>query len=121
MNSISPIKSEGSSSNNFGKFHIYHSMSGPKECFTSSFHAEIISALDLNDGTFLAAEGCFVFRLRKSDLFSVGSAPSLRVVDEKIVNDVIYNIKKNKIKNATVYLADALKLPTASKLSCKDD
>ncbi|WP_235429754.1 hypothetical protein, partial [Xanthomonas sp. GPE 39] len=122
LNSTISINDANSkSAKNWSKFPIYHSMSGPKNCTTGSFHSEITSALDLNDGTFLAIEGCFVFRLRKSDLSPIGLAPALRIVDEKEVRDAIAKIKNENIQDATGYLADTLKLPTVPGLSCKED
>jgi hypothetical protein len=75
----------------------------------------------LNDGTFLAVEGCFVFRLRKSDLSPVGSAPALRVLDEGAVQAAINQSKGKNIQDATAYIAKALNLPIAPELSCKVD
>ncbi|UKR52812.1 hypothetical protein K4A87_01400 [Xanthomonas fragariae] len=122
LNSTISIDNRDSKSTpKWSKFPIYHSMSGPKECTTGSFHSSITSAIDLNDGTFLAAEGCFVFRLKKSDLSPAGSAPALSVFAEKEVRDAVSQIKNKSIQNPTGYLADALELPTSSNLSCKDD
>jgi hypothetical protein len=106
----------------WSKFAIYHSMSGsPKGCPSGDLHSKITSALNLNDGTFLAVEGCFVFRLRKSDLSPVGSAPALRVLDEGAVQAAINQSKGKNIQDATAYIAKALNLPIAPELSCKED
>ena len=96
-------------------------MGNPKACSGGSFNSKITSALDLNDGTFLAIEGCFVFRLRKSDLSPVGSAPALRVIDESAMRLSINQAKKNNIQDVTAYIIKALVPPTAIELSCKED
>jgi|GEM_PF-4487599 len=100
------------------KFTIYHVMGVPK-CPNGMFESEITSALDLNDGTFLAVENCFVFRLRKSNLLPVGSAPALRVIDTNEVKELIDQAKTGKIEDITDHLVKTLNLPISDKFSCK--
>lgn len=124
ITAVTPSRSYGVSQQNtagWSKFPIYHLLGGPKGCPSGFFHSKVTSALDLNDGTFLASEGCFVFRLRKSDLSPVGSAPSLSIVDESVVAAAIEKANGQNIEDATAYLAKALNLPTNPELSCKDD
>jgi hypothetical protein len=104
----------------WSKFTIYHTM-GVSKCPNGMFDSKITSALDLNDGTFLAVEGCFVFRLRKSDLTPVGSAPALHVVDESTVSAAIEQAKAKNAQDVTDYLVKTLKIRTDPELSCKDD
>lgn len=103
------------------KFPIYHVDTDSKGCPSGFLHSLIGSALDLGDGTFLAAEGCFVFRLRKSDLSPVGSAPALRVVDDSTVKANLAKLHGETIDDPTGYLIKALNLPTGPDVSCKED
>ncbi|RDS81031.1 hypothetical protein [Dyella psychrodurans] len=107
--------------NRWSKFPIYRIAAVPTGCHSGNLDSLVDTALDLDDGTFLVTEGCYVFRLRKSDLSPVGSAPALRVVDESAVQAVIDQAKGKSIDDATGYLAKALNLPTDPKLSCKED
>ncbi|UKR53704.1 hypothetical protein K4A87_07510 [Xanthomonas fragariae] len=102
----------------WNKFAIHHVMGVPK-CPNGMFESEITSALDLNDGTFLAVENCFVFRLRKSDLSAVGSAPALRVIDVDEVRAALDQAKVSRIEDTTSYLVKTLNLPITAELSCK--
>lgn len=104
----------------WSKFPVYHLMGSAKNCLGGSFDSKITSALDLNDGTFLAVEGCFVFRLHKSDLSPVGSAPALRVIDESAVQAAIKQAEVANIQDATGYVAKTLSLPITPELSCKE-
>jgi hypothetical protein len=104
----------------WSKFTIYHTV-GVSKCPNGMFDSKITSALDLNDGTFLAIEGCFVFRLRKSDLTPVGSAPALHVIDESAVRDTTEQAKAKNVQDVTDYLVKTLKIPTTSELSCPDE
>lgn len=104
------------------KYPIYKTHNpGPKGCPDGFLDSLIGGALDLGDGTFLASEGCFIFRLRKSDLSPVGAAPALRVVDASIVHAAIAKLHGKKVADAAGYLIKALNLPTSPELSCKDD
>lgn len=103
------------------KFPVYHEDTGSKGCSSGFLHSMIGSALDLGDGTFLAAEGCFVFRLRKSDLSPVGSAPALRVVDESTVKVALAKLHGRKINDPTGYMIKALNMPADPDVSCKED
>ena len=101
------------------RFLIYHTKSGPKGCASGQLDSSITSALDLNDGTFLAAEGCFVFHLRKSDLLPVGSAPALRAVERDRLNTVLVAARAQAVQDPSAYLAKSLDVPTSQKLSCR--
>lgn len=103
------------------KYPIYHSDPAPKGCRSGDLASAIGTALDLGDGTFLATEGCFVFRLRKSDLAPVGSAPALRVVDENTVHAALAKLHGKTIDDPTGYLIKALNLSASPELSCKAD
>lgn len=124
ITAISPTKNYVSgqdTASTWSKFAIYHSVSGPRGCASGAFDSKITSALDLSDGTFLAIEGCFVFRLRKSDLSPAGSAPALRIIDESMAQAAINQAKGKNIQDATAYIAEVLHLPTAPEISCKED
>lgn len=102
-----------------GRFLVYHTMSGPKGCPSGLLDSSVTSALDLDDGTFLAAEGCFVFRLRRSDLSPVGSAPALRAVDRDRLKAVLDAARTQSIQDPSAYLAKTLDVPTSPELSCR--
>jgi hypothetical protein len=101
------------------KYPIYHLDTGSRGCPSGFLHSMIGTALDLGDGTFLASEGCFVFRLRRSDLSPVGAAPALRVVDANGIDAAFAKLRGKTIDNPTGYLIKALHLPTSPELSCK--
>jgi hypothetical protein len=104
------------------KIPIYHSVPFPGGgCRSGDLGATVFAALDLGDGTFLMSEGCFVFRLRKSDLSPVGAAPGLRVVDASAVKAAIADLHGKKVADATGYLIKALNLPASPEASCKAD
>lgn len=103
------------------KFPIYHAGPFPKGCSSGELTSAIDSALDLGDGTFLAAEGCLVFRLRKSDLSPVGSAPALRVVDESTVKAALAKLHGKTVSDLTGYMIKELNLLTGPDVSCKED
>ena len=102
-----------------GRFLVYHTMGGPKGCPSGLLNSSVTSALDLDDGTFLAAEGCFVFRLRRSDLSPVGSAPALRAVDRDRLKAVLDAARTRSIQDPSAYLAKILDVPTSPELSCR--
>jgi hypothetical protein len=101
------------------KISIYQDSAGLHSCLSGRLDGSIKTVLDLEDGTFLATEGCWVFRLRKSDLSPVGSAPGLRVVDEANVQSAIDQAKGKSIQNASDYLAKALNLSFDAANTCK--
>lgn len=103
------------------KYPIYHTDPAPKGCPSGDLASAIGTALDLGDGTFLATEGCFVFRLRKSDLSPVGAAPALRVVDASAVKAAFAELDGKTVDDPTGYLIKALNLPTSPELSCQGD
>ncbi|MET0256108.1 MAG: hypothetical protein ABW193_09935 [Luteibacter sp.] len=100
------------------KVAIYHSGVGSPSCPHGGYWANITSALDLGDGTFLAVQDCFVFRLRKSDLSPVGAAPALRVVDKAVLEQAIDKAKSNGSNDTMDDVARSLNLPTSPDLSC---
>jgi hypothetical protein len=100
------------------KIPIYHINPRPGACPSGSYASGIDSALDLDDGTFLVTMGCWVFRLRKSDLSPMGSAPGLRVVDATDVQATIDRAKGKNIQDAASYLAKALHLDFDVANSC---
>ena len=102
-----------------GRFLVYHTMGGPKECPSGLRDSSVTSALDLDDGTFLAAEGCFVFRLRRSDLSPAGSAPALRAVDRDRLKAVLDSARTRSIQDPSAYLTRTLGVPISADLSCK--
>lgn len=105
---------------NWNKFTIYH-LVGVSQCPKGNYESGITSAVDLNDGTFLGIEGCFVFRLRKSDLSPVGLAPALRVLDKNTVQAAVDKAKSGGVQDVTDYVVKTLNLPTTPELSCKED
>jgi len=72
--------------------------------------SRINSAVDLRDGTVLLAGGRFAFRVNERDLSPVGSAPSLRVVDEKAVRKLLDKAEREHVDVTDAYLADHLGL-----------
>lgn len=104
----------------WSKLAIYH-LAGVTECPRGNYDSKITSALDLDDGTFLAVEGCFIFHLRKLDLSPVGSALALRVLDKKTVQAALDKAKNEGVLDSTDYVVKALNLPAAPELSCKED
>lgn len=88
-------------------------------CRNGQYLTGFDSALDLGDGTFLAASGCWIFRLRISDLEPVGAAPGLRIADAAAVRRTIDQAKGKRIKDAATYLATALHIDIDDTNSCK--
>ncbi|WP_285404870.1 hypothetical protein [Luteibacter sp. ME-Dv--P-043b] len=101
------------------KFPIYHQEMSASACSKGKYWSNITSALDLDDGTFLAVEGCFVFRLKKADLSPAGDAPALRVVDKARLQAAIDEAKAKGASDTMEYVAQALGLPSSPQLSCK--
>lgn len=106
---------------NWSKIPIYRigparGMSGcPNGAYLSGFD----STLALGDGTFLIKMGCWIFRLRISDLLPAGSAPGLRIVDAAAMRKIIDQAKGMHLKDATTYLNHALHLDIDDANSCK--
>jgi hypothetical protein len=90
-------------------------------CKNAKLEGGVNTGLDLEDGTFLITEGCWVFRLRKSDLSPVGAAPGLRLVDKAALQAAIDQAKGKDIQDASAYLAKALNLSFDAANSCKAD
>jgi hypothetical protein len=100
---------------------IYREAPGMRNCPSGSLYGSLHTFLDLEDGTFLATGGCWVFRLRKSDLSPVGAAPGLRIVDEAALQAAIDQAKGKDIQDASAYLAKALNLSFDAANTCKSD
>ena len=92
---------------------------GTPGCPHGAYGSELYSTLDLGDGTFLATMGCWVFRLRTSDLTPAGSAPALRIVDASAMREAIDQAKGMHIKDAAAYLNQALHLDIDAANPCK--
>lgn len=88
-------------------------------CRSGQYLTGFDSTLDLGDGTFLAVTGCWIFRLRISDLEPAGAAPGLRVVEAAAVRKAIDQAKGKRIDDAATYLAKALHLDINDANSCK--
>jgi len=108
---------------NWEKVPIYHvgARGVANDCPSGYLRSSIQTAMDLEDGTFLATMGCWVFRLRKSDLSPVGSAPGLHIVDQSALQQAIDQAKGKNIQDATAYLEKALNLSFDAANSCKSD
>ena len=100
---------------------IYHVAAGVGDCPSGRLGAGMNTVMDLEDGTFLATEGCWVFRLRNSDLSPVGAAPGLRIVDKTTLQSAIDQAKGQNIQDASAYLAKALNLSFDAANSCKSE
>jgi hypothetical protein len=92
---------------------------GMPDCPHGAYGSELHSTLDLGDGTFLATMGCWVVRLRASDLMPVGAAPALRMVDASAMRKAIGRAKSMRVKDAAAYLGQALHLDIDDANSCK--
>jgi hypothetical protein len=103
----------------WNKVPIYHIAPSQGGCPSGKLDAGVNTALDLQDGTFLITEGCWIFRLRKSDLSPVGAASGLRVVDKETLLAVIDQAKGKDTQDASAYLAKALNLSFDGANSCK--
>lgn len=103
------------------KVPLYYSSPQHQGCPSGDWHSSIGSVLDLDDGTFLATTPCRVFRLHKSDLSPVGSAPSLHVVDASTVEAALAQTEDKSIEDPTTYLSKALHLPMDNNTSCKEN
>ncbi|MFA0925084.1 hypothetical protein [Xanthomonas fragariae] len=118
---LNAINSPDEAPNKWSKVLIYHASPVKTGCPSGRFKSLINTALDLEDGTFLVTQGCWVFRLHKSDLSPVGSAPSLHIIDTDTLKTAINQAKGNNIQDASLYLANALHLSTTSEVSCRED
>jgi hypothetical protein len=103
----------------WAKVPIYHVAPRANGCPSGYLRSSIETAMDLEDGTFLVAMNCWVFRLRKSDLSPVGSAPALRIVDQAALQAAIDQAKGKNIQDTTDYLEKALNLSFDAANSCK--
>ena len=90
----------------------------PVACPHGSYGSAINSTLDLGDGTFLIATGCWVFRLRSSDLMPVGAAPGLRVVAADAVAKAIAAAKRLPVAEQIQYFAKTLHIDINDANSC---
>lgn len=122
--SFDPIdggKAESNSAPKWSKIPIFRDGPAPGTpgCPNGAYGSELHSTLDLGDGTFLATMGCWVFRLRTSDLMPVGAAPALRIVDAAAMQKVIDQAKSMHVKDAAAYIKQALHLDIDDANSCK--
>ncbi len=92
---------------------LYHEPPS-RYCPSGSWESLVLTALNLEDGTFLAATRRYVFRLRFSDLSPVGSAPALYVFDvetiEKALEKALVGIDPKTIADQQGFLTKALQL-----------
>jgi hypothetical protein len=78
------------------------------DCPSGEWISEVRSAIDLQDGTFIAAIGDRLFRLRMADLSPVGQAPTLRVIDAARAQTIAKRIVAEQIDDPNGYLTRAL-------------
>lgn len=78
------------------------------DCPSGEWVSEVRSALDLRDGTFLAAIGDRLFRLNMADLSAAGQAPTLRIIDAARAQAIARRIVADKTDDPNGYLTDAL-------------
>jgi hypothetical protein len=100
-------------------YHVAENNLKGMSCKNARLEGSVNTALDLEDGTFLITEDCWVFHLRKSDLSPVGLAPALRIVDQTTLQTAIDQAKGKNIHDASAYLAKALNLSFDAANSCK--
>ncbi|MEO8003205.1 MAG: hypothetical protein ABI644_15155 [Arenimonas sp.] len=83
-------------------------------CPSGRWESDIITALSLGDGTFLAVTHRYVYRLTFSDLSPVGSAPALNVLDvefiEEALEKALIGIDPKAVVDQQDFLTKALKL-----------
>ena len=91
----------------WAKVAMYHAPADG-DCPSGEWVSEVRSALDLRDGTFLAAIGDRVFRLNMADLSAAGQAPSLRIIDAARAQAIARRIVAAQIDDPNGYLTDAL-------------
>jgi len=102
---------------------LYHEPPS-KDCPSGRWQTIIEMAMNLEDGTFLATTGRYVFRLRFSDLSPVGSAPALHVVDaetiEKALEKELAGSDPKTVVDQQAFFAKALHLKTSTKFTIND-
>ncbi|MDR6937394.1 hypothetical protein [Luteibacter sp. 3190] len=74
----------------------------------AGWSSRISAAVDLGDETLLFIGGGFAFRVHQRDFTPVGSAPSLHVVDERWLEEVIETAKSANVDVTDAYLTDQL-------------
>lgn len=102
-----PGKDRADMSSSWAKVAMYHAPPDG-DCPSGEWISELRSALDLRDGTFLAAIGDRVFRLHMADLSLVGQAPSLRIIDAARAQTIAERIVAGQIDDPNGYLTHAL-------------
>ncbi len=102
-----PGKDRADMSSAWAKVAMYHAPPD-SDCPSGEWVSEVRSALDLRDGTFLAAIGDYIYRLRMADLSPAGQAPSLRVIDASAASDIAKRIVAERVDDPNKYLTDAL-------------
>lgn len=78
------------------------------DCPSGEWVSEVRSALDLQDGTFLAAIGDQIYRLNMADLSAAGQAPSLRIIDAARAQAIAKRITAEQVDDPNGYLTGAL-------------
>jgi hypothetical protein len=78
------------------------------DCPSGEWVSEVRSALDLRDGTFLAAIGDYIYRLRMADLSPAGQAPSLRIINAARAQAIAKRIVAEQVDDPNEYLKQAL-------------
>lgn len=102
-----PGKDRADMSSSWAKVAMYHAPPDG-DCPSGEWISEVRSALDLQDGTFLAAIGDRLFRLHMADLSPVGQAPSLRIIDAARARTIAQQIVAGQIDDPNGYLTHAL-------------
>lgn len=102
-----PGQDRADMSSAWAKVAMYHA-SPDGDCPSGEWVSEVRSALDLRDGTFLAAIGDYIYRLRMADLSPVGKASSLRVIDAARAQAIAKRITAEQVDDPNGYLTGAL-------------
>lgn len=102
-----PGKERADMSSSWGKVALYHAPPDG-DCPSGEWVSEVRSALDLQDGTFLAAIGDRLFRLNMADLSPAGQAPSLRIIDAARAQAIAKRIVAEQVDDPNEYLKQAL-------------
>ena len=102
-----PVKDRADMSSAWAKVAMYHApVDG--DCPRGEWVSEVRSALDLRDGTFLAAIGDRLFQLNMADLSAAGQAPFLRIIDAARAQAIAKRIVAEQVDNPNEYLKQAL-------------
>lgn len=102
-----PGKDRADMSSAWAKVAMYHAPPD-SDCPSGEWVSEVRSALDLQDGTFLAAIGDRLFRLDMADLSATGQTPSLRIIDAARARAIAKRIVAEQVDDPNGYLTHAL-------------